>query len=199
MPLTKKQATEKYLIEGKHCPECGTRISYEHRKNIFCSHSCRAKSQNRNTYPMDERLKCRQCGTIIGAVSGRFFCDGKCKSAHYAARWLLVTSETANSPWVLRLVLLRDRGHACERCGTKEWNGLPVPIEVDHINGISDDNRSDNLRLLCCNCHAQTPTYKSKNRGKGRASLAKKKRLMKLTACSSSDKETRFSGVETSV
>lgn len=51
----------------------------------------------------------------------------------------------------------------CSKCGLSEWNDLPIPLELDHINGIRTDNRIDNLRILCPNCHAQTPTYCGKN------------------------------------
>lgn len=47
----------------------------------------------------------------------------------------------------------------CEICGLTTWMGKPLPIELDHINGNNEDNRLENLRILCCNCHAQTPTY----------------------------------------
>lgn len=42
-------------------------------------------------------------------------------------------------------------------------NGKPLTLQLDHINGISNDNRLENLRLLCPNCHSQTPTYSGKN------------------------------------
>jgi hypothetical protein len=64
--------------------------------------------------------------------------------------------------------LLETRSHKCEQCGIEEWNGLPTPIEVDHIDGNSSNNTPNNLRLICPNCHAQTPTYKGKNKGNGR-------------------------------
>ena len=53
----------------------------------------------------------------------------------------------------------------CELCGLDTWNGQPIPLELDHINGKRDDNRLDNLRVLCPNCHAQTPTYRGRNIG----------------------------------
>ena len=67
-----------------------------------------------------------------------------------------------------RLILNRD-GHECSVCKTSEWMGLPVPLVCDHISGDSDDNRLENFRLVCANCDAQLPTYKSKNKGKGRS------------------------------
>ena len=51
----------------------------------------------------------------------------------------------------------------CEVCRRRRWNGAPIPLELDHANGRRDDNRLSNLRLLCPNCHAQTPTYRGRN------------------------------------
>ncbi len=54
----------------------------------------------------------------------------------------------------------------CEVCGHSRWNGSPIPLELDHVNGRRDDNRVRNLRLLCPNCHAQTTTYRGRNIGR---------------------------------
>lgn len=53
--------------------------------------------------------------------------------------------------------------YECKICKlTNEWNGKKLVLQLEHINGISDDNRLENLCFLCPNCHSQTPTYAGK-------------------------------------
>lgn len=65
-----------------------------------------------------------------------------------------------------RLLLAGVLRNCCDECGLSEWRGRPLSIQIDHINGISDDHRLENLRMLCPNCHSQTETYGSKNKNK---------------------------------
>lgn len=62
--------------------------------------------------------------------------------------------------------LIRERGHKCEKCCHSEWNQQPIPLEVEHTNGDRTDHSKDNLLLLCCNCHAQTSTWRGRKNHK---------------------------------
>jgi len=53
--------------------------------------------------------------------------------------------------------------HICEVCRLSEWNGQKIPVELHHINGINNDNRIENLQILCPNCHYQTDNHGVKN------------------------------------
>lgn len=51
----------------------------------------------------------------------------------------------------------------CAVCNINSWEGKELSLQLDHINGINDDNRLENLRFLCPNCHSQTDTYCGRN------------------------------------
>jgi 5-methylcytosine-specific restriction endonuclease McrA len=52
----------------------------------------------------------------------------------------------------------------CSVCNIDQYQGKFIALELDHINGNRRDHRLENLRLLCPNCHSQTPTFRSKKR-----------------------------------
>jgi len=71
----------------------------------------------------------------------------------------------------------------CSDCGLgEEWQGRPLTLQLDHINGDRSDNRLENLRILCPNCHTQTETHSGKNKS-NTCSVCAKKIGKKSTLC----------------
>lgn len=64
--------------------------------------------------------------------------------------------------------LIEDlQGKKCKECGVGDtYNGKPLSLQVNHIDGDATNNVISNVELLCPNCHSQTSTYGSKNKGK---------------------------------
>lgn len=96
------------------------------------------------------------------------YCNNKCQGLF---RWYnqtvpAIESNTAENVDVktLKKYLLEFVGCNCKICGIpQEWNGLPLSLQLDHIDGNSDNNHLSNLRLLCPNCHSQTETFAGKS------------------------------------
>ena len=64
----------------------------------------------------------------------------------------------------LRLLEVGIKENVCEECGVSEWNNKPLTCELEHIDGNRANHRLENLRMLCPNCHSQTPTFRNKKR-----------------------------------
>lgn len=139
-----------YDLNPKLCLYCSTPIKFERRLvNKFCNHSCRASFIN----PLRAAPKVDK-GKAQKELRLEKFKQG------------LVAERST-----LKKYLISERGWSCESCTQSTWLNNPIPLEIDHINGFANNNKPENLRLLCPNCHAIQPTSKGKNRGSGRKSL----------------------------
>lgn len=117
-------------------------------------------------------FNCTYCGREKEKTRSSYnkFCCQKC---HLSWTWENVTKPrlekgdaSSNSSPTLKKYLLENRGEKCAICGLgPEWNGFRLVLQLDHIDGDSDNNKLDNLRLLCPNCHTQTDTFSSKGKG----------------------------------
>ena len=88
-----------------------------------------------------------------------------------------------------RLISEGIKEYKCECCGLNEWLGEPIPLELDHIDGDHYNNILENLKILCPNCHAKTPTYRGKNKKNKNSQTIKNKiqtiLTKKINKCSS--------------
>lgn len=77
---------------------------------------------------------------------------------------ILIQNSTYLSTNNLKQKLLKNNKmkYECQNCKISEWDGKKLVLQLDHINGVSNDHRFENLRLLCPNCHSQTETFAGK-------------------------------------
>ena len=118
---------------------------------------------------------CKNCNkefkySVQGRKTGTY-CSMECTTQGQAKehRQNFLEGKMINRP-ALKSHLADIHGWKCMCCNNTVWQGKPIPLELDHIDGNAGDNSPENLRLLCPNCHAQTPTYRARNRGNGRGS-----------------------------
>jgi len=85
----------------------------------------------------------------------------------FADEKVFVEHSTYKTSKLYKRLVRMGREEQCDECSMGTiWNGKPLRLHVDHINGICDDHRIENLRFLCPNCHSQTKTYAGRNVGK---------------------------------
>jgi hypothetical protein len=170
--------------EAKLCLNCSNIIKSKYAVK-FCGSSC-AASYNNKLFPKKQPKSevkninnpslrsfvptlCSNCKLPVRRP--KKFCNLMCQSKY---RWSsrkesILSSGKERVARVAKKFLLEEKGNICSICFNSEWNSKPIPLVLDHINGNSEDNSIANLRLVCGNCDMQLPTYKSKNKGNGRA------------------------------
>jgi len=143
----------------KICPKCN---ETHEKTGTFCSRSC----ANGRKHSPETRLKISR-GTSK-ATRGKGFSEAQLtalkKAGEHAravqAKRLKETPFEKLSWYSVRKRIIEEQGGACFVCKLTEWNTLPITLEVDHEDGNKHNNERANLRALCPNCHAQTPTWR---------------------------------------
>jgi hypothetical protein len=187
-----KERIESYNQNPTKCLFCDTSFPYEKRHNKFCNKSCAASFNNKGKIknyvnglhsklkPNNDEKKliikslryCLFCNEIITGHPRKKYCNSECfrntKREDKKNEFLKIGCTNGNTT-AYKKFLIELKGHQCEICKNIEWMSQPIPLIMDHIDGNSENGKLDNMRLVCGNCDMQLPTYKSKNKGNGRA------------------------------
>ncbi len=162
-----KKNLENYNLNPKKCKKCDCIIDYKHRENKFCSHTCASLFINENK-DFNNKIECLNCKIL---TKNRKFCTKKCYFL-YNKNCIKnkMNSGDCNSldHQTIRKYLIKERGNRCESCKLEKWMNKHIPIDIHHIDGIADNNKLENLQLLCKNCHGLTDNYGSKNKNSSR-------------------------------
>lgn len=174
----------KVVFEDRVCAnrECAGVFTCEiWNRKLYCSRTCYQLSRKNSasisshvrTYNKDK--PCSRCGNGItkDALNCRE-CNIQISTENRIKSWIDGEWDGSAGPTglskTIRRYLLEQANYQCQQCGFD----TPHPVdgstilEIDHINGDGTDHRPENLRVLCPNCHALTPTYRARNTGKGR-------------------------------
>lgn len=110
---------------------------------------------------------------FINKIISKYKIDISHFSTDYSSKSVKYTDDEIyceNSPYMnsnslkKRLIKTGKKEEKCECCGLTQWNGVSIPLELHHINGKHNDNRIENLLLICPNCHATTENYCGRNK-----------------------------------
>jgi 5-methylcytosine-specific restriction endonuclease McrA len=107
--------------------------------------------QGRFGFSLNSWFKARKRGSIASRGMPKKSIDGLARNRSNRGNIKRRLSERGVLPYV------------CAICGISQWQGRPLTLQIDHVNGKRLDYRLDNLRLLCANCHSQTDTFGGRN------------------------------------
>ena len=156
----------------RQCLKCGS----DTPNKKFCSLSCASRFNNVGCSRNGIKRVAKPCLGCKKLTFSKKYCN---QQSQQDFKWeekkreieiaRVVPVGKSGNPVIAKRYLREVQGCVCLICKNTEWQGQPIPLVMDHIDGHSENWKLDNLRLICGNCDMLLPTYKNKNRGHGRA------------------------------
>lgn len=176
-----------YNKSPTRCLKCQTPFNYENRHKKFCNRSCSASYNNVGVSRKESIINTCVCGNTIKGKNKKYCsiaCFNNNKNTKNIQHWKNNQDEIKILPSYVRNYLLEKSGNKCCECDWGEKNPYSghYALVIDHIDGNSENNREDNLRVLCARCDSMTATYMGLNRGKGRVVRRQTYERLKLKA-----------------
>lgn len=131
------------------CNFCKSLHNGTYGYGLFCSKSCHSKHANLKAIPEELSPQQKTNRRRLKKEKSRFF--------------------NVNLPFdkikndLLPFWVMHDQEYSCFKCERISWNGCPIALELEHLDGDRTNNSRENLVCLCPNCHSQTPTWRGKN------------------------------------
>jgi hypothetical protein len=149
----------------KNCVVCNNEIKgYPSvlKRRITCSKKCRQEY----SFPR-KMVSCAFCEKEFKYVKGSKtkFCSIACAGNYRISQTNLKIENNIPTDVTTIKRYLINKDSSCSVCRiTNTWNNMPLTLQLDHIDGNSDNNNLRNLRLVCPNCHSQTNNFSGKGR-----------------------------------
>lgn len=157
------------MLENRDCPKCGIQFEVDTSGYVktFCSRSCansrshskevkkKISKTQRNTWDSkDENAKQKTIEALRKGVK---------TIKENAKERLLVLSTEELGHLSRKQKVFEEQNESCSKCGIKDWLGEKLTFELEHIDGDRNNNKRNNLEVLCPNCHSQTKTWRGRN------------------------------------
>jgi len=178
------------------CSKCGEETRVNVRSGTIVCEKCRSKNNpiskiiiceecGKDFWGKPYQKRCRECSPdsfceFCGKPIkfSKRFCDNKCQGGKRVQEIIknweagdytgMIGKYGEQTSSTIKEFLKKECNGECSICGISEWMGKPVPLVLDHIDGNSNNNKKENLRIVCRNCDGQLDTFCSKNKGRGR-------------------------------
>lgn len=148
------------------CENCGNKHDGTYASGRFCNKSCASTySSNKNKEQKGKKIsiamkKRWKLNPHVDPAKFKELTKNAHKKQKENRKILYETGSWDDLPLTFKKrKVLEEQNGVCAICGINDWQGNPLTLQFDHINGHKDNNSRENIRFICPNCHSQTKTY----------------------------------------